>query len=471
MGQMNNHSLNRRDFIKLSGSALAGVLSSDLESIGLSSRWKKINQISHKPQNIILITMDTVRAQNMSLHGYNRPTTTNFIKLSNRGVTFSKAICNASWTLPSHAAMFTSRYPSELDMYYFSPLSKTTPTVAEYFRENGYNTAGFVGNNWYCSKEYGISRGFEYYEDYPISPWQVLMSSAITKKLIDKAEIDRIFRNSKYFDLKDATQINQSFLKWLTRRNSNRPFFAFLNYFDAHDPYLPPKDYALLYSNKMPSGYLDDELRESLDPCKVRQLNDAYDGALNYLDVKINDLINSLEILGYSDHTLIIITSDHGEQFGEHQLLDHGNSLYMPLLWVPLIIIFPQKIPSGLEISTPVSLINLSATIISLAGGNIPKDFRGFSFEKYWTDTGKELPEEMVFSEILAPQNSREKEHAAMKSIIYKDTHYIWSANSSEELFDLSADPSEYINLLEVPESAELLAQMRVKLAEISKKK
>ncbi len=210
--------------------------------------------------NVLLIVLDTVRADRLSLYGYHRATSPTLEQLARRGVRFDQARATSPWTLPSHASILMGRWPHEVGGQWQSPLEGNFPTLAEYLGARGYATAGFVANTLYCSYDTRLDRGFTHYEDYvlePLSPFRTLYLGNLA--LNNLAELGWVASRHLGLGLvlpgpesalwrvlaterkKDASSINHEFLDWLTqRRQPSRPFFAFLNYFDAHSPYLLP---------------------------------------------------------------------------------------------------------------------------------------------------------------------------------------------------------------------------------------
>ncbi|HEX8200293.1 MAG TPA: sulfatase-like hydrolase/transferase, partial [Isosphaeraceae bacterium] len=205
----------------------------------LAERWARAGLPAARPgaPNVLLIVMDTVRADRLSLHGYGRATSPNLEGLGRRGVRFEQARATAPWTLPSHASLFTGRWQHELKVFVNRPLDATYPTVAEFLRDRGYATAGFVANTRFCNSWYGLSRGFAHYEDYyeanlVVSPTETLRSAELGRRILQVACAARNVRPGETNRRKDAAKINQDFLGWLSGQG-NRPFFAFLNYYDA----------------------------------------------------------------------------------------------------------------------------------------------------------------------------------------------------------------------------------------------
>jgi Sulfatase len=209
--------------------------------------------------NVLLIVMDTVAAGHLSLHGYDRPTSTTLIELAERGIRFDSAQAVSSWTLPSHASMFTGRWPHELSVGWLTPLDGAHPTLAEYLGARGYATAGFVANADYCGTDSGLSRGFTLYQDYIFPRLTAFKKSVLVDRALDGIQstvsvLENVFELGRLRsdvmtgvqllddDRKAAAVVNRELLAWLSEREQpERPFFAFLNYFDAHSPYRLPR--------------------------------------------------------------------------------------------------------------------------------------------------------------------------------------------------------------------------------------
>ncbi len=207
--------LNRRQVLIGSSATVAGLMA------GVAT-WRTVTTrraISALPAavtgapNVLLIVLDTVRAESLSLYGYDRPTSRALERLAQTGVRFLRAFSCAPWTLPSHASMFTGRFPHELSADWIKPLDSRYPTLAEALGASGYETAGFVANTKYCGRHTGLHRGFVHYEDFPVSPIQVLRASAFGAKLDDKIRLA-----TGYEELpgrKSAGELNTDFLNWL----------------------------------------------------------------------------------------------------------------------------------------------------------------------------------------------------------------------------------------------------------------
>ncbi|HWP48980.1 MAG TPA: sulfatase [Candidatus Limnocylindrales bacterium] len=416
--------------------------------------------------NVLLIVLDTVRASSLSLYGYNRPTTPSLEKLAKTGVVFEKAFATSSWTLPSHASLFTARYPHEVSADWLKPLDATYPVLAEVFQTYGYVTAGFVANLLYGTYETGLARGFIHYEDYPISPEMVIKSSWLARIFVDKLKL--IKGDTDKLVYKWAEEINEDFLSWLSCHNS-RPFFVFLNYMDAHAPYLPPKPFDTLFGPKRPRP--DKSVRRTWSPQEIQVERDAYEGCIAYLDHQLGLLFDELQKRGILENTLIVITSDHGEQFGEHGLFDHGNSLYRPSLQVPLFISFPGRVPAGRRVHEAVTLRDIPATILDLVKPEASSRFPGHSLARYWKGTdNSHSSSSALLSEISKCINMPAWLPACkgdMKSLVTDGMHYIRNGDGREELYDLENDPAEEQDLANSEEGRQRLEEFRRSLETI----
>jgi hypothetical protein len=278
--------------------------------------------------NILFVVLDTVRADHLSLYGYDRPTSPNLQRLATRGIRFDQARTAAPWTLASHASLFTGRWPHELQSGWLRPLRADVPTLSEFLGSLGYATAGFVGNTFYCSYDSGLDRGFAHYEDYVVD----LLNAIRTVELIDRmftmlAPLDallpikdlRLWRFDRT-DRKSAGDVNQGFLDWLSRRpQPERPFFAFLNYADAHAPYVLPGPVGYRFGVAPVSTADFFFLLEGWSRVDKRRLNqraralarDSYDNCIAYVDDCLGQLLDELQRRGVLDQTFIIVAGDH----------------------------------------------------------------------------------------------------------------------------------------------------------------
>lgn len=413
--------------------------------------------------NIVLLVLDTVRKASLSVYGYDRPTSPALERWARRGVRFDHAFTTASWTLPSHASMFTGQLPSAMSAGWLTPLDETHPVLGERLREQGYRTAGFVANILYCNRNFGLARGFIRYEDYRVTAGELVVNSSIGRALSESHWVRRLTGHYDILGRKKGATVTDRFLNW--QRETEGPYFAFLNYFDAHQPYLPPADLASRFGPVTARDFSLLELRPymgkiekaetELTPEQVQAERNAYDATLAYLDGEVDRLLTELDRRGALANTVVIITSDHGEQFMEHGLMDHGNSLYRFATEVPLLLIGGPGVPAGAVVSTPVSLADLPATVMDLTGTG-GRAFPGRSLRPGWTGNGE--PAGPVVSETWGPGPIRR-----FTAVVADDYHAIWSADSAE-LYSLSADPEETTNLARTPGGPARLGALRTLL-------
>lgn len=460
--------ISRRQFIQLSIHSLLGLGLSGCEWAGIPELLMQDRLPIPAPEspNIIFIVLDTVRAKSLSLYGYERPTTPNLERFAQNGVIFDRAIAPAPWTLPSHATMFTGRWQHEHMADFSAPLGNFFPTIAEVFSSLGYLTAGFVANTGYCSYESGLQRGFIHYEDYALNPETILLSSSVPRRLVGDENIRAYTGFHELIGRKKAEEINSHFLSWLSQVRE-RPFFAFLNYFDAHTPYLPPKPFDEQFGARLKRG--DDRVPKwDWTQENVQAEVNAYDGAIAYLDHELGKLIDQLNTRQILDNTLVIITSDHGEQIGERNLFDHTNSLYIQTLRVPLVIWYPSKIPQNTRVAQAVSLRDLPRTIFNILGLEGDMAIPGNTLSQYWQNAHSSQPNirTEILSELSKPNVLEDWFPIArgnMKSIVNDQFHYIRMGDGSEELYNLDEDPDETNNLaLQLKDT--VLAELRKSL-------
>jgi arylsulfatase A-like enzyme len=421
---------------------------------------------SHSP-NVLLIVLDTVRADFLGWHGATPSPTPNLDRWSKYGVVFQRAYSTAPWTLPSTASMFTGRLPSELSADWFEKLDHQFPTLAEHLHQNGYETAGFVANTRYCGSEVGIARGFVHYEDYNPSLANIAMCTSLGRRFATSFLSCRV-GCCDVPGRKTAATINKTFLGWLRRRD-NRPYFAFLNYLDAHDPYIAPAPFRAHrpknYQQRLQMRFWWWMNKDKVTPDVQQQNRNAHVDCIRYLDEQIGRLLDELDREGRLENTLVVITADHGEQFGEHGLYLHGNSLYNELVHVPLLMIWPQRVPSDIRITTDVSLVSLSATIAQLTTQG-PSPFPGPSLAAAWEEHGDSEPR-VIISQVMSPP-----EHAPCqgRSPIFRGSmsavqegryKLIDNGDSHDELYDVLNDPKETRNLVNQPELRTITRRLR----------
>jgi arylsulfatase A-like enzyme len=467
---------------------LIGLLGVSLIRQAFDRHGNQVSRVTLSPaaRNVVLIVLDTVRADHLSLYGYARDTTPNLTRLAEQGVLFERARSTAPWTLPSHASLFTGRWPHELDVERLGRLDTRCTTLSEFLGAQGYATAGFVANPLLCGNKSGLARGFDHYSDYPVNLAEVFRASSfgwVLSRLGARVvgELRWCFTSdargtiSLDFVRKNARAVNREFLDWLSN-NGDRPFFAFLNYFDAHDPYLTPEgatsQCAAVPNSRSDFAMLRDWQRldkDTLAPKDIQLARDAYDNCIASLDHEIGQLIDELQTRGPLEKTLLILTSDHGEQFGEHRTFGHGLSLYEPEVHVPLLMIAPASVPRGRVVGQAVSLRNVPATIVDFLGLKSVSPIPGISLSAAW----QERPAHSVslrlapmselnarIEDVPVPRNAPALD-GPVRAILSDGTVYIHHGSGAEELYDLDSDPTESYDLGDTQGAGPMLERCR----------
>jgi arylsulfatase A-like enzyme len=416
--------------------------------------------------NVVLLILDTARSLSMSLYGYERPTTPELDRLAREGVVFDRAVVSAPWSQPSHATLFTGRFAHEITFNWGSRIALQHPTLAEVLRGRGYRTAGFVANARYLSREMGLAGGFIHLDAHqPFSVEGIFQVTWLGRFFFHmQGGIGRKWQHD-LLGRKWAPDVIDPLLAWVSRPD-RRPFFAMVNFMDVHGPYRPPEPFASRFRDSLPfagaqPGALTPEQRRQRNWARNRA---AYDGSLAYLDQELGRFFRELDRLGLRERTLIVLTSDHGEHFGEHDLVDHGTSLYWPVLHVPLAVWLPGRALAGLRVESPVSLRDIPATVVDLAG--LPgAEMPGTSLARFWRggappDSAPVLAEVFQSSALPAGRNGPIR-HGDLYALVSGRLHYIRNGDGTEELYDVGDDPREERNLVDSVDAGTLAAFRR----------
>jgi arylsulfatase A-like enzyme len=400
--------------------------------------------------NVLLIIIDTLRADHLSCYGYEAIQTTAFDRLAADGILYNQAISQASWTKASIASILTGLYPSTHQaIHKVNILPDDVVTIAEVFEQEGYLTIG-LPNNENITSARNFQQGFQYY--VPLEPdfFFYATESAFHLTFYNQLRLIRerfLVKGKRVEDYyQDAYEVNRHATEWIDRIEGDG-FFFFLHYMEPHDPYFPhPYDgtgYARVNNPNPP-------------PEMARTYLDVYDGEIAYLDQYLGELIAYLEEKGLYDDLLIVLTSDHGEEFYEHEGWWHGTTLYEEQINVPLIIKLPGNEHAGMVVDDLVRLIDIAPTILTVTGFDIPPLMQGSNVLP--DSTGGVSGHDFVFSE-------EELEGNVLHSIRGSEWKLIIANEGNprgldrEELYDLSSDPLEKNNLS--GEKADMVADLR----------
>jgi arylsulfatase A-like enzyme len=417
--------------------------------------------------SVLVVIVDTLRADHLSSYGYARPTSPRIDAVARAGVLFESAIATSSWTLPSHVALVTGRYPHE-NHPIKGALDPAARTVVEEFRDRGYRTGAFSANTFFFSSPMGFGRGFIHFEDF-FHSW----ADRAARTLYGRKITQFVLRWLGYEDVpgrKRASDVTAATLDWIG--SDPRPFLAYLNYFDSHDPYLPPQPWRNKFTARSnPGGILNSFLLRYYPEMSAEQLQDeiaAYDGAISYVDDQIGRLLDELDRRGRLENTIVVITADHGEMLGEHDLYLHRNCLYRQAIQVPLIVRWPKQVPAGLRVSQPVSIASIPATLAELADPREGAPFPGPSLVALWQFASPPASWPDPLAELdrfpFEPVRREPAYHGAIQSLISPEWHYIEHEKFGQELYHWHNDLHESANLAGTPQGKPVAEQFAEQL-------
>jgi arylsulfatase A-like enzyme/cytochrome c-type biogenesis protein CcmH/NrfG len=350
-----------------------------------------------KPLNVVVITIDTLRADHIRSYGYQKIETPTLDRLAREGTLFENAVAQTPLTPPSHASIFTGTYPTVHKVrntggFVLQPSSKTLATILQ---EHGWDTAAFVGAS-VLKKSFGFNQGFAVYDD-----------KMPRREKKDEGE----------YPERPAAEVVDHALAWLGERSS-KPFFAWLHVYDPHRPFKPP------------------------EPFRKQYLHSPYDGEIAYTDRELGRFIDAVEKKSPPDRTLIVVLADHGESLGEHGEYTHGIFLYDATLRIPLIVKGPG-VPAGMRFKPQVRTIDVLPTVLAILGGRPPEECQGSSVLPALS--GKQISPTRSYGETLYPKmNMGWAELRAIRTDRWK---YIRAPKP--ELYDLAQDPHETRNVID----------------------
>ena len=436
--------------------------------LGERNRTNALPAADASAPNVLVIVVDALRADHLSAYGYPRRSSPGLDRLAAEGVLFEHAFSTSSYTLPSHASIVTGRYPYDHGVEWgTSHQIEVHPTLPELLQSRGYRTGAFSGNTYWFTREHGFGKGFLHFEDYFHSLADMALRTAYGR-IVAKEILWRV----GYGDIparKRATDINPAVLRW-TSRDTRHPFFVMINYMDVHDPYLPPQPFRSRFSKVPEPGgliYWEREVPETLPPDQLQSEVDAYDGSIAYVDEQIDRLVSSLRQTAAERDLLVVITSDHGEEFGEHGGFLHGWHLHREVIQVPLIVWRPGWVPSGVRVSRPVSNAAIASTIMGLIGSS-GATFPVHSLQRLWESPEAAAEWPFPLSEMKKRPWEFERapvHYGSLRSLVAPTLHFIDHDTRGPQLFDWVNDPREAQDLGQKPEMKAILDQFRERLA------
>lgn len=467
------HAARAKLFIRRGGAVVMAatlVLALGMTGLARLREWwllRSLPEARPGAPNVLLLILDTVRAESLDLYGFTLPTSPRIDQLARSGVTFDHAFAPSSWTLPSHASMVTGRLPSEHHAGVRQPMSRRYPTIGEVLEAHGYETAAFLANSAWLEPSAGLTRGFITYKVDELNLAALLSSSWIGTRMAGLLPEQRgtPYENNR----KTADMVNGEALAWMDSRAAGRPFFLMLNYFDAHAAYPAPTAFRRkLGIRRFLQGNQHDGWHS---PTELQSLHNAYAASLAYLDDRVGQLLDELSRRGALQNTVVILTSDHGDLFGEHdaKVVGHGRNLDYALVHVPLVVAMPGRIPGGVRISAPVSLRALPSTILDLL--ELPgSPFPTRSLAQLWVPPDNDTLDPVLVQllETAYPQvedTSRVfRATLPMAALVKGDYQYVRYKDGEEQLVDYPKDPFSRQNLLCLTEGMSLIPRLRADL-------
>lgn len=364
-------------------------------------------------RNVLLISIDTLRADRVSAYGFPRPTTPNIDAVAREGVLFENVHTPVPMTLPAHVSMLTGTLPPThgLRDNLQNRLPEGSLTLAEMLKARGFVTGAIV-STFVLDRRFGVSQGFDSYDDRFIAVHKI---GDISERKGD-----------------EATRLAGD---WLDG-HKDRPFFLFVHLYDPHDPYEPPEPFASQWKGS------------------------PYEGEVAFADHCAGQILEKLRQLGLYDETLIVIAGDHGEMLGEHGELNHGFFIYEGALRVPLIVRVPRARASR-QVDLPVSLIDIVPTVLSQVGAPLPKEVQGVDLSPWLAGQGAGARARPLYAETVTPTHYYGAN--SLLGVIADGWKYI--ETTRPELYDLRTDPAEAVNLLDrEPQRADALGRTLVSI-------
>lgn len=447
--------------------------------------------------NVVIVVMDTARARETVRSDRRDIALPALDRLAENGTEYTRAFASAPWTLPSHASLFTGTYSSKHGAHAgHKHLDDDLPTLAEAFRANGYETVA-VSNNTWISAEFGFTRGFE----TVYKTWQYVQTDtdlgeiartkqgtelirALAARLVEGNPVVNVtnaiygqFFRKRIDD--GARRTNEWIRQWLAERTRDDPFFLFVNYLEPHLEYRPPK---MLAERFLPDGVTYDEAMDvpqdawgyiagdvELTDRELDTLRALYRAEIVYLDRRIGELREHVEAADEFEDTVFVVTSDHGENIGDHGMLDHQYCLYDTLLHVPLVV-HGEGFEEG-PVDDLVQLTDLAPTLLDAAGVGAPEMRAGFQGQSFHPKTNGESRNHVI-AEYMAPQPSMDalrkqvgtlsadvsRLDRSLRAIRTAEEKLIRGSDGVREFYETQDDPDESSNLVaEKPAQAEAL--------------
>jgi len=432
---------------------------------------KSVNKTDYKcPDcNVILITIDTLRADHLGCYGYPRQTSPFIDKLARDGILFRRAFAHCATTVPSHASIFTSLYPIQHNVLSnYNRLDDSFLTMAEVFSTMGYQTAGFVSTWFFGTSSSNLSQGFDVFDGRGISKFEWILSRI--KNFYKKWVYNKLPPPYRYRKAKGTVD---AAIKWLDERRSTDRFFLWIHLFDPHPPYDPPALFLEIFTNQhtkekdsfvrylLEEHHIDFRFYRNKTKRMLRKIN-RYDSEILFVDTELKRLYKHLHKKGLDSDSLWILTSDHGQGLGNHRWGDHHKHIYNEQIRAPLIFHFSSGAFQGLSVDQIVEHVDILPTVVDLVGGELSnqiKSVQGVSLVPLFFRNEKVRP---IKNYAFAQRREYDKKGIDQKKLFQNKKYevgekyalldneykYIYHTLGKDEFFDLRKDPYELNNLI-----------------------
>ena len=386
--------------------------------------------------NVLVISIDMLRADHVSSYGYERTTTPTIDGLATDGVRFARHVSSAPRTLPAHAAMFTSLPDSVHGCVdgTSNALPDGITTLAERYSQAGYGTSGFFAGP-YLHPAFGLGQGFDEYR-FCVPD----LAARLDGQSVDQWAGDPVAHRRSHHGVTNPDVVNAA-SAWL-REHREDPFFMFVHLWDAHFDFVPPAPFDARFGDPSYDGFVDgrefffdQRIHGGMDDRDLRQLIALYDGEIMWCDAHVKLLLELLDELQLADDTIVVVTSDHGTEFFDHGSKGHRRTLYGEAINIPLVIRAPGRLPRGMVVDDLTRMVDLGPTLMELSGLAPSNEFVGQSLAPL--ARGEDVPPRIALSELLADQNR-------MRSVISGQGKLVWNEVTGDAVwFDLASDPKE----------------------------
>ena len=394
------------------------------------------DETSLKRPHVLMVVIDTLRADHLGCYGYDRETSPTIDRLAQQGVLFERCYATSSWTLPSFVSLLSGLYPTSHGAdTWSSMMGENIPWLPEKMQRAGYHTIG-VSSNPFLTRKQGVERGFDTFDDQT-----VLASAEWSFPLLESQHKAIVLAST-------ASTATRRAMELLAERPEDKPVFMMVHYMDCHADYVPPAPWDTMFDPEYDgevTGHLQSQnYGTDLEDRDVEHIESLYDGEIAHVDAHIGQLLQHLEAIEMADETLVVLTSDHGEELMDHGGWSHGHTLYEEVVRVPLIIVWPGQLRQSYRVSQAVSLVDVVPTLtefLNLQG----TPGHGINLTDYLVGNDVVHAERSIFMETNLSRPLRAVVMGFQKTIGELGGSKEKPLIDSAERYDLESDPAERV--------------------------